>query len=377
MKKQLPGLYIGDPAVDCLPASMVTCHGGERRSLDLGPDPEWVDWDSCERGQKVWMQRLGQFNVGLTLALLQGFSIARFAIVLQTSGYAQSGETSYDRYRETAFAIIDWMKFSLKDPNSQARSQIANVRAMHSFARRRSQRYFGADEGVALSQYDMAEVQMAFGAIAPFIAEREMRCVPLSYREKRDLCHAWRVVGYFLGIQDQFNICSSIDSMNALTEEWLQWVPLRLQTCRPETFELQKAAIEGFGRYTGVGSEFYVGLLHASCSNTEFEIDYLQQTSLTGMPRFGRLGLYAIGTRPVNYLFSKIFLHLREEWDANPKRQKLMKPILAAASRVQDLLVWRVIGWFTELEQKGVFRLVFGVLLARKLFLRIGRASTL
>jgi hypothetical protein len=372
MRKQLPGLFVGDPLVDALPASAVTCHGGERRKLDLGPDPEWVDWESVARGQQVWMNRLGQFNIGLTLALLQGFSIARFAVVLYHNGYAQSGETSYDRYRETAFAIIDWMRYSLKDPSSQARSQLQNVRAMHSFARRRSQRLFGEGEGVALSQYDMAEVQMAFASVAPIIAEREMRAVPLTQQEKKDVCHAWRVVGYFLGIHDEFNMCADVDTMSAMTEEWLEWVPLRMKTCREQTFILQKAALDGFGLYTGVGSELFVGILHASCSNSAFEVEYLQQPSLTGMKGIGRLGLTMVGFRPVNWVFSKVFVLLRDEWDVNPKRQTRMKPVLMFFSRFHDKFVWRLAGIvFHGLTYNDVVGVVVSYLVVRRLAQRV------
>jgi len=130
---------------------------------------------------------------------------------------------------------------------------------MHSFARRRSQRCFGPGEGIALSQYDMAEVQMAFGAIAPIVAEKEMNSVPLTRREREDLCHAWRVVGYLLGIQDEYNICNDLDEMTALVDEWLQWVPRRLQTARKETLELQAAAIAGSGLYSGFGCALFFG----------------------------------------------------------------------------------------------------------------------
>jgi len=372
-KDQVSGLCVGDPAVDALPVSAITCHGGERRTLDLGPDPEWVDWDSCARGQHVWMERLGQYSVGLTLALLQGFSIARFAVVLHASGYAQTPETSYDRYRDTAFAIIDWMKYDLQDKESQSRKAIMNVRAMHSFARRRSQRLFKPEEGVALSQYDMAEVQMAFAAVAPIIAEREMKCAPLTYRQKRDLCHTWRVVGYFLGIQDRYNVCASLHTMNDLVEDWLLWVPRRLQTCRPVTFDLQRAAIAGFGQYTGAGSEFFWGLLHASCSNSDFELDYLQQPALTGLKGFGRSALTVMGYAPVNWVAGKAFARMRDEFETNPQRQAKMKPVLSAVGRVQDTLVWRVVGLLSYANEGPHLKLLLGLIVARRLLVQARR----
>ena len=48
---------------------------------------------------------LGASFTALNVGLFHGFSIARFAEVLVDSGYAQSAETSWDRYSNTAWHI--------------------------------------------------------------------------------------------------------------------------------------------------------------------------------------------------------------------------------------------------------------------------------
>ncbi|CAK0830351.1 unnamed protein product, partial [Prorocentrum cordatum] len=147
MRRQLEGLAIGDAAVDELPdaavapcaahrgaGSVMACAGTPPQS----PEPGWVDWDLVRRGQALWLENLGRAFLALTAALVQGFTIARFAEVLHHAGYAQSPLNSNRRYAATAFFITDWFRYPLDDPESFARRGIHTVRCMHSYARRKS-----------------------------------------------------------------------------------------------------------------------------------------------------------------------------------------------------------------------------------------------
>ena len=87
MAKNLPGLTIGDALVDQLPSSVVSpCHNGPKKhisaSRQLG-EPAWVDFKQVARGQALWDKHLARAFVSLSCALINGFSIARFAKVLQ------------------------------------------------------------------------------------------------------------------------------------------------------------------------------------------------------------------------------------------------------------------------------------------------------
>lgn len=92
-------------------------------------DPCWVDWASVRRGQAIWRGLLGPTFVALNAALLQGFTIARFAEVLVLAGYTSSLAATWNRFRNTGFAIMDWFSHPLDDPSSEARCSIYKVRA--------------------------------------------------------------------------------------------------------------------------------------------------------------------------------------------------------------------------------------------------------
>lgn len=373
-KRLLGGLNIGDYRVDALPLSAVCCHGGQARKIGLDPHPEWVDWDSVRRGQKVFLKHIGLTYTALTFALLQGFSIARFAEVLAHNGYAQSGETAFERYRETSFAIVDWMSHPLDEENSKAQLQLQNVRAMHSFARRRSQKLFDPSkgEGIALSQYDMAEVQMSFAGITFNLLQTEFK-LKISRDDLRDWCHTWRLIGYHLGIMDEFNACNSLEDMEAIVAEWMTYVPLRFKTCRPATFELQRTALEGFGRYTGMGVEIMSGLLHASCETRDWgtDLDYIERPCYPGLKVLGLAMFEVIAGSTSNKVMSYSVLHMRRTYEQTPERAKRMLPFLAAISRMNDMVLWPLVSvtvmQLTSRWKRIVIGCIIGALLTRSL----------
>ncbi len=78
--------------------------------------------------------------------------------------------------------------------------------------------------GVPLSQFDLAEVQMAFAPMCLAIFEREILAPgvpsPLSTQDKKDMLHCWRLIGFLLGIQDKFNVCNSLEQSEDYVREF-------------------------------------------------------------------------------------------------------------------------------------------------------------
>ena len=77
--------------------------------------------------------------------------------------YTSSPHATWSRFRATGFALIDWFEHPLDDAWSEARRAVRVVRAMHARARAACERAGTfrrkRGEGVALSQYDLAEVR--------------------------------------------------------------------------------------------------------------------------------------------------------------------------------------------------------------------------
>ncbi|KAH9258694.1 hypothetical protein BASA81_003196 [Batrachochytrium salamandrivorans] len=306
MLRILKGFGVGDPYVDDLPMHMVVCHGGKtKEEIVLQPHPDWVDWDSVERD------------------------------VLVANGYAQNAETAFERYRETSFAILDWMRYSLREVNSKGQRQIMNVRAMHSFSRRKSKGLLGEEGGMALSQYDMAEVMLGFAGILPVILESDMG-LKFTRQQRQDLCHCWRLIGYHLGLQDEYNCCNSLEDMEDMVMEFMSFTPVRWCTARPSTFELQRTAIEGFGKYNRVGAR----VLYWS----------------------GGAVLRAVGNPTVGRFLNWQILFMRDKWADDAAEQRRVMRILAAGAYWMDLVVWRLSGLVALQLQSYIKRFLIGLL---------------
>ena len=341
---------------------------GKVRHIEQDVEPDWVDWASVARGQKIWREHLGPGFLALSLGLLQGFSIARFAVVLDFNGYAQSAETAWDRYRATGFAIVDWMSSDLQDPNSAGRKAIYNIRAMHSFARRRATEANLFDyetEGVALSQYDMGEVQLAFSTIAFSIIEREMGHGPFARQELEDVTHAWRLVGYHLGVLDEFNVCNSLEESQQIFRDWMHWTPLRMATCRDATYRLQETAIDGFGKYTGSGREMWIGLLHYSTKARGFEVDYLKSTPIPGLNSYFEDFLLGLSNKTVMRVGRNELNRMKTQYETNsPAQLKRKMFVMTIVGRFNDAVVWPSLGFYARIPTRLLSALKAVVVLA-------------
>ena len=323
--------------------------GAERRfNGPQNDDPSWVDWGRVRRGQLLWQQHLGRAFIALGGALLQGFSIARFAEVLVASGYSRSPEVAFLRFKDTAHAYTDWMRYPLDDPQSRARCAIYRVRCMHALARKMAarKRIFDREkgEGCGLSQYDMAEVQMGFCAVSLSIIKEEMGTA-IPYGDIEDMVHAWRLIGYHLGILDAYNVCNSANEMSCILDEYLSFTPQRLSTVRESTHELQKTVVAGFGRYTPLGVNFWQGLLWSMQHARGWNVEYVRFKPLLGTPASARgiLRLFRFGC--VNRAFTSLIIAARErEIKRAPSpgtlKARLRIPMI---SWFVDTIIWRVV----------------------------------
>ena len=139
--------------------------------------------------------------IALNGALLQGFTIARFSKVLVLSGYTSSPEETWKRFRNTGWAILDWISYPLDEPKSDARQSLYTVRCMHAFARKQATQSGMFDkakgEGIALSQYDLAEVLLGFSVVCLSILEHEFCFKQYTYEQRQDMCVSMLMVLVF------------------------------------------------------------------------------------------------------------------------------------------------------------------------------------
>ncbi|KAF9956844.1 hypothetical protein BGZ72_002404 [Mortierella alpina] len=173
--------------------------------------PEWVDWDSLQRGQQVyWRYCLFINNAFLHYCVVNGFSMSKTVKVLKSTGYLV-GQRSKQRFFETAqfvFDVVHSLDY-LRPGSGIAWKSIVRVRLLHSGVRLRllkisrahSKHYNVKENGIPINQEDLLGVLFTCSNTMWQVMERRMD-VRMTTQERKDFMHLWRYVGYMMGVDD-------------------------------------------------------------------------------------------------------------------------------------------------------------------------------
>ena len=121
--------------------------------------------------------------------------------VLEATKKTNTRVGAFSRYLNTINHVIAWIG---KDMLAR-RQSLLQVRMLHTRANRTAVAKYGQDG--AMSQFDMVVTQWAF--VGPFFIFPER--VGISTITRRDLeaiAHYMYVVGYVMGVKDEFNLCA-------------------------------------------------------------------------------------------------------------------------------------------------------------------------
>ncbi len=124
--------------------------------------------------------------------------------------------------------------------------------------------------------YFAAHLRLVNGC-AGFFHRRLLSLTPFRY-------HCWRLIGWHLGIEDEFNVCASADEAESCMADYLEWTPQRLSTCRPSTHVLQRSVCDSFGRFTGLGTQWFCAMVVNMQTARDWNVPYTQITCLPGLP---------------------------------------------------------------------------------------------
>lgn len=125
---------------------------------------------------------------------------------------------------------------------------------------------------------------LGFSAVCVSVLETEFKFKRFTYAQRADMYHCWRLIGWHLGILDEFNVCASVEEVEECLEDYLSWTTQRLGTCRNATHVLQRSVCDSFGQFTGVGSQWYRALVVLMQSTREWNVQYTKITCLPGLP---------------------------------------------------------------------------------------------
>ena len=203
--------------------------------------PSWLNQQKFHRGQEFFERNAIGIGVSMHFSLVSGFVISNLLDPLVFTNQSDTPKKALRRYLSTANHIFLWCTDreiwdSAQSPGFESTQK---VRKMHRSVAKAMNKQLGDKEYV--SQYDMGLVQSGFmGAVVMYPSQFGVKC---TESDLEDYIHLWRGLGYLLGIDDRYNICSGSfhDTKNIVKEiEQKLLVPALLD--RPEHFDLMSNA---------------------------------------------------------------------------------------------------------------------------------------
>ncbi|ELU05540.1 hypothetical protein CAPTEDRAFT_228177 [Capitella teleta] len=180
---------------------------GETECGDCGYDPSslpsWMDLEKFKRGQEFFRQHTMSILLALYCSLTTGLSITNLLDPLVFTKKSDTPSKALSRYVYTFLHIATWHIGNVWCAGDSAHKSLQIVRRMH---RNVAEKMNSESEKLHVSQYDMALVQSGFmGAVVMYPWSFGIAC---SASELHDYIFFWRGIGYLLGIDDKYNICS-------------------------------------------------------------------------------------------------------------------------------------------------------------------------
>lgn len=169
--------------------------------------PEWFEAEKFERGRRFFRDFFNSILFSYFCALLVGFIVTDLSDALVFTGRSLGPDNSRRRYLETLAHLITWHEENsdIFDRNSDACKSVLFVQHLHDGVRGKIAAKANKGMDNFVSQYHTALVQSGF--IGPIIMYPTDLGISASTETLEDYIHFWRVIGYTLGLRDQFNMC--------------------------------------------------------------------------------------------------------------------------------------------------------------------------
>ncbi|CAH1127490.1 unnamed protein product [Ceutorhynchus assimilis] len=184
--------------------------------------PPFYNEEMYKRGQSYFHKHLFGMFLGKMLGLLCGLAIQSSLAILILTKMSSTELTAYKRYVATIFHMMIWYDSEFK-PGSRLWESIKDIKSKHNSASKKASnilKYRINQKDMALTQFDfmgLALTRSNFLGIYDNDNEADLKC----------FVHVWRVIGYCIGIEDEFNICrESVEETRAICNEILSKVIL-------------------------------------------------------------------------------------------------------------------------------------------------------
>lgn len=184
-------------------------------AVDISKRPEYFDQKLFKRAQRACQKYYVNLSMASTSGLLLLLQQDCILQPLIKSGKSKTVPDLYDRYTATVKYITCLYDTDFVDPSTRGWRYIIMVRGMHDKIHilMNQDRKGDGNPNLWVNQYDMVVTQMAFMEL--FILHHE-KCgiYDLKPQEKQDIIYYWRIISYYFGIEERFNIFAFHNDMD-------------------------------------------------------------------------------------------------------------------------------------------------------------------
>ncbi|XP_053695945.1 uncharacterized protein LOC128743407 [Sabethes cyaneus] len=203
--------------------------------------PSWYDDAKFKRAQRYFKSNFFAMFVAKLCGLLVILAVPSILDVLVYTKQSSTALTAYRRYIATIMHVLNWYYEDLT-PGSASWKSVAFVRRTHVMASKRSSSKLASR---IISQKDMAVTQ--FGFVGYIVLGHKKLGIKYRTEDMEAMVHFWRVIGYMIGIQDRYNLCTDCLATTEQRMTQVQEQVLRpALLARKETFQqMGNALIDG------------------------------------------------------------------------------------------------------------------------------------
>ena len=209
------------------------CDGDEGYDRSL---PQNFDIAKFHRGRQFFRNNVFSCTLSMFFSLIIGMSIPEFLDALIFTQQSDTPSKALKRYVHTFIHVLKWHYGNVWEQDSMAKKSIVFVRNLHENVRKRMEKDIQNHKRKFLSQYDMGVVLSGFmGGVIMYPRHGGIIC---SRKNLEDYVYFWYGIGHLLGIESEYNICSSgLDQALAFCKEIEQDIVYRNLKDPPPMYE--------------------------------------------------------------------------------------------------------------------------------------------
>lgn len=181
----------------------------DRSQPQLLEKPLWFDEELYKNAKSVYERHFMGMNFAHLSGLLLLVRVDSIYQTLNLTGESASVSKLFRRYYNTVKHVKRWYEGDIFEENSEAHRSLLIVRGMHNSVSSRFNTQTGiSKDRVHISEYDVMITQFAFVGFIITNANKVGLIGDFSQKDLNSLLHFWRLVGYYLGASDKYNLCS-------------------------------------------------------------------------------------------------------------------------------------------------------------------------